>query len=109
MSEQNTSEKENEWAKREIGALWVKESPSQKYMSGHFTDQDGNRVRVVIFTNKHKKKDTHPDYRVYKSADPSGVGQTKEVGATEVGATEVEAAEVQTTEAAATAVEEELI
>ena len=104
MSEQNTSEKENEWAKREIGALWVKESPSQKYMSGHFTDQDGNRVRVVIFTNKHKKKDTHPDYRVYKSAEPSGVSQTNQVEAATV-----EAATVETTEIASAAVEEELI
>ena len=99
MSEQNTPEKENEWAKREIGALWVKESPSQKYMSGHFTDQDGNRVRVVIFTNKHKKKDTHPDYRVYKSVESGGVNQTNQV----------EAATVETTEIASAAVEEELI
>ena len=73
MTEQNSEQ--NEWAKREIGALWEKESPSQKYFSGHFTVADANgveqKVRVVIFTNKHKKKDTHPDYRVYKSADPS--------------------------------------
>jgi len=98
MSEQNTQE--NEWAKREIGALWVKESPSQKYMSGHFTDQDGNRVKVVIFTNKHKKKDTHPDYRIYKSAETNNQQSQPQ---------QVEAATVQTTEAASAAVEEELI
>ena len=73
MSEQNTQE--NEWAKRECGALWEKQSPSQKYFSGHFMVADENgveqKVKVVIFTNKHKKKETHPDYRVYKSADPS--------------------------------------
>ena len=94
MSEQNTQE--NEWAKREIGALWVKESPSQKYFSGHFTDQDGNRVKVVIFTNKHKKKDTHPDYRVYKSTDPAQQGNKEEVTAAPV-------------ESVANVVEEELI
>ena len=105
MSEQNTPEKENEWAKREIGALWVKESPSQKYMSGHFTDQNGNRVRVVIFTNKHKKKDTHPDYRVYKSAEPGGVNQTNQVEAATVETVET----VGATEVASSAVEEELI
>jgi len=98
MSEQNTQE--NEWAKREIGALWVKESPSQKYMSGHFTDQDGNRVKVVIFTNKHKKKDTHPDYRIYKSAETNNQQSQPQ---------QVEATTVQTTEAASAAVEEELI
>ena len=98
MSEQNTQE--NEWAKREIGALWVKESPSQKYMSGHFTDQDGNRVKVVIFTNKHKKKDTHPDYRIYKSAETSNQQSQPQ---------QVEATTVQAAEAASAAVEEELI
>jgi hypothetical protein len=95
MSEQNTQE--NEWAKREIGALWVKESPSQKYFSGHFTDQDGSRVKVVIFTNKHKKKETHPDYRVYKSTDPQSQNNNQQEVA------------VQPVETAASAVEEELI
>ena len=93
MTEQNSEQ--NEWAKREIGALWVKESPSQKYFSGHFTDGEGNRVKVVIFTNKHKKKETHPDYRVYKSADPTNQSN-KEVTAAPV-------------ESVANAVEEELI
>ena len=75
MTEQNSEQ--NEWAKREIGALWVKESPNQKYFSGHFADSEGNKVKVVIFTNKHKKKDTHPDYRVYKSADPTSPDNTQ--------------------------------
>jgi len=75
MTEQNSEQ--NEWAKREIGALWVKESPNQKYFSGHFTDGDDNKVKVVIFTNKHKKKDTHPDYRVYKSTDPTNSNNTQ--------------------------------
>ena len=83
MSEQNTQE--NEWAKREIGALWVKESPSQKYFSGHFTTTDEmgveKRVKVVIFSNKHKKKDTHPDFRIYKSADPATSPQTAQPAA----------------------------
>jgi len=73
MTEQNTEQ--NEWAKREIGALWEKQSPTQTYFSGHFTvaDEKGveQKVKVVIFTNKHKKKDTHPDYRIYRSADPA--------------------------------------
>ena len=95
MSDQNNQNQENEWAKREIGALWVKESPSQKYFSGHFTDQDGNRVKVVIFTNKHKKKETHPDYRIYKSAETGGQSQTVAVNSAP--------------EPASAAVEEELI
>ena len=69
MSDQNNQNQENEWAKREIGALWVKESPSQKYFSGHVTDPDGNRTKVLIFTNKSKQKDNQPDFRVYKADD----------------------------------------
>ena len=99
MTEQNSEQnsEQNEWAKREIGALWVKESPSQKYFSGHFTDGEGNKVKVVIFTNKHKKKENHPDYRVYKSADPTNQSEKQE----EVSAHPIEAV--------ANAVEEELI
>ena len=97
MTEQNSEQ--NEWAKREIGALWEKESPNQKYFSGHFTVADANgveqKVRVVIFTNKHKKKDTHPDYRVYKSADPSSYQQQQTTN--------------QSTESTSNVVEEELI
>ena len=81
MTEQN-SEQKNEWAERECGALWKKESPTQEYWSGHFVVADDNgvdkKVKVVIFTNKHKKKDSHPDFRVYKSADPSSYQQQQQ-------------------------------
>ena len=63
--------KENEWQKRECGALWLRQSTSQKYFSGHVTLQDEMGVEtkqnLVIFSNKHKKKDNHPDFRIYKS------------------------------------------
>lgn len=98
MTEQNSEQ--NDWAKREIGALWEKQSPSQKYFSGHFTVADENgveqKVKVVIFTNKHKKKDTHPDFRVYKSADPSSYQQQQQTTN-------------QQTESTSNVVEEELI
>ena len=61
----------NEWANREVGALWRKESATQKYFSGHikFEDEFGEEqtLQVVIFRNKHKQKDNHPDFRIYKS------------------------------------------
>jgi hypothetical protein len=69
MSDQTN--KKNEWAEREIGALWKKQSPTQKYLSGHFKVDDGmggeETHQVVIFMNKHKQKDNHPDFRIYKS------------------------------------------
>ena len=68
MSEQN---KKNEWAEREVGALWKKQSATQKFLSGHIKVDDGmggeEQLQVVIFNNKHKNKDTHPDFRIYKS------------------------------------------
>ena len=30
----------NEWAEREVGALWLKQSPNQKYFSGHVRMED---------------------------------------------------------------------
>jgi len=71
MNTQNNN-KNNEWSKREIGALWKKDGPSQKYLSGYLTiDELGTqtKVNVVVFSNKNKSKDTAPDFRVYLSKD----------------------------------------
>tara|TARA_Y100000310_G_C20451418_1_gene700925 strand:+ start:483 stop:797 length:315 start_codon:yes stop_codon:yes gene_type:complete len=69
MSDQN--KKNNEWQQRELGALWKKESATQKYLSGHIKMDDGmggeETLQVIIFANKHKQKDNHPDFRIYKS------------------------------------------
>ena len=69
MSDQN--KKNNEWQQRELGALWKKESPTQKYLSGHVKIDDGmggeETLQLIIFANKHKQKDNHPDFRIYKS------------------------------------------
>ena len=69
MSTENKNE--NEWAKRELGALWKKESPTQKYLSGHVKIDDGmggeETLQLIIFANKQKQKENHPDFRIYKS------------------------------------------
>jgi hypothetical protein len=89
MSDNTTDPKpqENEWAKRECGALWLKQSPTQKYFSGHVTLQDEmgveSKVNLVIFSNKHKKKDNHPDFRVYRSEPKQAVEQQTEVAVAE--------------------------
>jgi uncharacterized protein (DUF736 family) len=66
MSETKT---ENKWNEREIGALWTKESRSgsQKYMTGHFKNSQGEKTDVVVFSNKDKKNEKAPDFRVYIS------------------------------------------
>ena len=80
MSDSETkTQEQSEWQKREIGALWLRQSPNQKYFSGHFTVADEMGVetkqQVVIFSNKHKKKENHPDFRIYKS-EPKGQGSS---------------------------------
>ena len=63
----DNQKQQTDWQKREIGALWKRESPNQKYFSGHVTDTEGNRQKVLIFTNKSKQKDNQPDFRVYRA------------------------------------------
>jgi uncharacterized protein (DUF736 family) len=64
----------NSEQKVEIGALWKKTGKSQKFLSGTINlkalgyDKD---VPVVVFTNKYKQKDTHPDLRIYLSKPKS--------------------------------------
>ena len=62
----------------EIGALWKKEGKSQKFLAGNLDFSEypealwkelvrTKKLPVVIFTNKFKQKDTHPDLRIYLS------------------------------------------
>ena len=87
MSDTNNKPQENEWSKRECGALWLRQSSNQKYFSGHVTLQDEMGVEtkqnLVIFSNKHKKKENHPDFRVYKSEPKQQGGSESETQAVE--------------------------
>ena len=45
----------------ELGGLWVNESKDgDKYISGYL----GN-AKLLIFKNKFKEEDNHPDYKMY--------------------------------------------
>ncbi len=60
---------------QEIGALWkrVSKSGSQTYLSGHITvDELGSprTYKVVVFSNKNKKNEKAPDFRIYLSKAP---------------------------------------
>ena len=71
MSTEN-SNKQSEWQKRECGALWKKESPTQKYFSGHVKVTDNGEekmVRLNVFSNRNKQKDNQPDFRIYTADD----------------------------------------
>ena len=84
MSE-NQNQK-TDWQKREIGALWMRESPNQKYFSGHVTVDDfgvEKKLKVLVFTNKSKQKENQPDFRVYKADDQQQAVSTKETEVSE--------------------------
>lgn len=74
MSDTNTKTNAD-WKKREVGALWKKESSTQKYFSGHIKVDDGmgseELLKVVIFKNNYKEKDNHPDFRIYTVDTPA--------------------------------------
>lgn len=65
----NATKTENKWDVRELGALWMKVSKdkSQKYMTGHINTSLEGKIDIVIFSNKEKKTDKSPDFRVYAS------------------------------------------
>ena len=74
MTDNNTDNKQqSEWQKRELGALWLKQSSSQKYFSGHVKVDDGfggeKLVNLVVFSNRNKTKPNQPDFRIYRSKD----------------------------------------
>jgi len=83
MSTEN-SNKQSDWQKRECGALWKKESPTQKYFSGHVKVTDNGEekmVRLIVFSNRNKEKENQPDFRIYTADDTrqQGSGQTDPV------------------------------
>lgn len=61
-SEANSS---NDWSEREIGALWRK-GADRPFYSGTIRIGE-EKFEIVIFPNKYKEKDNHPDLRIYKS------------------------------------------
>jgi uncharacterized protein (DUF736 family) len=65
----NAKTEQTKWDRREVGALWTKLSKdkSQKYMTGHIQTHLEGKIDVVIFSNKDKKNDKAPDFRIYIS------------------------------------------
>lgn len=54
----------------EIGVLWTKQGQSQKYLSGVLKLKNfgiDKEINIVVFVNKNKQQDNHPDYRILLS------------------------------------------
>jgi uncharacterized protein (DUF736 family) len=83
MSDTTQNENKGDWKNREVGALWLRTSAAgTKYLSGHVSlgaedDLEENKERVVVFSNKDKKNDKAPDYRMYRSAPPQQAATAK--------------------------------
>ena len=60
---------QKEWREREIGALWKRQSPNQKYLRGKVklpSDYNEQEFGIVIFSNRYKEEGSkQPDFRVY--------------------------------------------
>lgn len=71
----------SDWSKRDVGALWKRESATQKYLSGYVKiDELGieTEVKIVVFSNKNKKDNLKaPDYRIYLSKPAEKPAETK--------------------------------
>jgi len=100
----NTNTSTSTWEDREIGAMWKRDGVNQKYLVGRLKmekiPKDTEELNIVVFSNKNKAKDTHPDFRVY-------VSKTKEEREAENAASPVEPAEEKVSEEKAS--EEELV
>ena len=54
---------------KSIGGLWSKTSKTgNKFMSGNI-EIDGKKHKFVVFENKYKREDKHPDYQIYQGRD----------------------------------------
>ena len=54
-----------------VGALWLREATDKegkqfRYFSGVIHTLNGD-AHIVVFKNRHKEKDNHADYIVYRS------------------------------------------
>ena len=100
----DTNKTNNEWDKRELGALWTKESQGsgKKYFSGHIKVQtdfgEEKKINVVAFHNKDKKSENQPDFRVYLSR-PANERTTSEESSTATAASTEAPVAAETSEA----------
>ncbi len=81
---QTSTPAQSEWKKREIGALWKRQSKdgAKKYLAGHvkYNEMGVDVVlKVVVFPNVDKKSEKSPDFVVYVSQDPTAAKPQSEI------------------------------
>ena len=51
------------WQDREVGALWKHDDKTPRYCG--YVCIEGEKRRVIIFKNNHKKTPNQPDLKIY--------------------------------------------
>ena len=52
-----------------IGALWKKENEKGEFFTGHIKLDNDEKIKIVVFKNNYKNKDTQPDYQILKARE----------------------------------------
>lgn len=63
----------SKWSDNVLGAFW-KKGEANKYLSGTI-DIDGKKVQILVYPNKYKKDNTHPDFIIYKTFEKNSVNK----------------------------------
>lgn len=71
-----------DWEAKDLGCMWKREKQGtkEKYLTGVLNanklrkvlETAGEEVQLVVFSNKNKTKDNHPDLRIYLSEKRNG-------------------------------------
>jgi hypothetical protein len=85
-SNQSNDAANSEWRKRELGALWVQQGKSQKYLTGYISVDDLGieKKRLVVFKKTQKSNDKAPDFVIYESKDMSSGSDSDLMSSSEV-------------------------
>ena len=52
-----------------IGALWKKENEKGEFFTGYIKLDNDEKIKIVVFKNNYKNKDTQPDYQILKAKE----------------------------------------
>jgi uncharacterized protein (DUF736 family) len=72
MATATTTPAKNSWSAKDIGCLWsrTKQGTTEKYFTGIIDLKNAGvdkKIEIVVFKNKDKKEEKHPDCRIYIS------------------------------------------
>jgi len=70
---------EESMADESIGALWLQQGQNGTYMSG-VVEIGEQKHKIVVFKNRYKQEEKHPDYRILPKREKSQQGASEQQG-----------------------------